>query len=305
MTVRTSNHGHALVGEGAPDPSMARIIVNTVPHCGTHLVASILNEIGYTHAQYRSLRRGRVRVGVNWRLSESFLNRLLRVHEANAAPISIASPQLVHMSLLKHNLRKVGPAEYFLSHAPFSENFNGVLVEQGWHGFVITRDPRDMCLSMISHVSKRPQHMAHRYLFSECETQSERIQSLLTGFQTDTGRWLQPLADMYSSILGWEQNPKFIFLRFEDLVGVKGGGTQSSQITAIERILENLQISDGSRRQYDPVAIGDRAFGKTTTFRKGQIGGWRKSFSELDKDNFKSEANSLLVKLEYETDDGW
>jgi hypothetical protein len=64
---------------------------------------------------------------------------------------------------------------------------------------------------------------------------------------------------------------------FEDLVGPNGGGTAEAQLRAATGLIDFLGVS-GSHAPEDVVkSLFNRdAF----TFFKGQIGGWRESFTE-------------------------
>jgi hypothetical protein len=44
---------------------------------------------------------------------------------------------------------------------------------------------------------------------------------------------------------------------------------------------------------------------KSHTYRKGATGGWRQSFTEQHKAEFKNVAGELLVKLGCEDDQNW
>ena len=66
-------------------------------------------------------------------------------------------------------------------------------------------------------------------------------------------------------------------VRFEDLVGSKGGGSDKAQYEVVRRLCEALRI---------PVQRGkintilESLYGNSVTFRKGMIGEWKKSFKE-------------------------
>ena len=127
------------------------MLVNTVPHCGTHLVSSILDTIGYKHATYRKYGLFRRKVGLNWRLSETFMNISPEKYD-NSVLVSVASPKLVRFEIVEKSLNKINFGEYALSHIPFNKKFSNYLIKHNWKGFFIIRDPRDMCLSMLRHI---------------------------------------------------------------------------------------------------------------------------------------------------------
>ena len=51
--------------------------------------------------------------------------------------------------------------------------------------------------------------------------------------------------------------------------------------------------------------IGINSFGKTTTFRSGQIGKWRDILSSTERDVCKKQLQSHLINLGYEKDNNW
>ncbi len=109
--------------------------------------------------------------------------------------------------------------------------------------------------------------------------------------------------DYYDVLLGWKDYPPFLTIRFEDLVGSKGGGNHENQITAIQRIAQHLDIklTDNLKQQ---CITG--AFGNTATFREGKIGNWKKYFKQKDKEVMKaSRLGKLLIELGYESDHTW
>ena len=188
-----------------------KVLINTVPHCGTHLVSSILDTIGYRHATYRKYGLFKRKVGLNWRLSETFLNFQPEKYD-DSLFVSVASPKLVRFELVKKSLNKISCGEYALSHIPFDKMFSDYLISQNWKGFFIIRDPRDMCLSMLRHIESRPNHFAHSYLFTNINSNSERIKAIVKGFTNEGNREFIGINKMYLSMLEWKNSSNFAFL---------------------------------------------------------------------------------------------
>jgi hypothetical protein len=75
-------------------------------------------------------------------------------------------------------------------------------------------------------------------------------------------------------MIAWQNEPNCLFVRFEDLIGEKGGGSDERQTDTIKRIASYLGIPcdrniDGKIKAiYDPSA---------RTFRSGKIDGWKTS----------------------------
>ena len=219
-----------------------KVLVNTVPHCGTHLVSSILDTIGYKHATYRKYGLFRRKVGLNWRLSETFMNISPEKYD-NSVLVSVASPKLVRFEIVEKSLNKINFGEYALSHIPFNKKFSNYLINHNWKGFFIIRDPRDMCLSMLRHIESRPNHFAHSYLFTKINSKSERIKAIVRGFTNEKNREFIGINKMYLSMLEWKNSSNFAFLKYEELVGEKGNG-KVIPIKFNKKIFNNLEYSE-------------------------------------------------------------
>jgi hypothetical protein len=72
---------------------------------------------------------------------------------------------------------------------------------------------------------------------------------------------------------GWQTDPRVLIVRFEELVGARGGGSQESQLAAGHRIADHLglDLSD------DQIVVAmDAAYRPDGgQFRRGQVGAWR------------------------------
>ena len=82
-----------------------------------------------------------------------------------------------------------------------------------------------------------------------------------------------PWPDIYDHFLPWKNSPAVLTVSFENLVGSRGGGSDQRQLETIGRILDHL----GDKRSHDAaLRIAKRIFNPSgSTFRKGQIDGWR------------------------------
>ncbi len=279
---------------------MKKVIINTVPHCGTHLVGSVLNLVGFKHASrfdWRSFKNKKI--SINWRTSEkdTLLNTKL---DKNAFYVSVASPQKVSSSSVEPTLDNVREKRYILSHVPFSVQFESILMEKNFKGISMIRDPRDMCLSMLNHIEFRPNHFAYNSLFVKKSNRLERIKSITKGFEIRHNGLKRPFGDlerMLNFILPWKDSKNFILLRFEDLVGPSGGGSLQKQKKSILSILNHLDIEN-----IDVSKVADSVFGNSSTFRKGMINRWKSELNDQEKSVFK-EYNKLFLSLDYEAID--
>ena len=110
-------------------------------------------------------------------------------------------------------------------------------------------------------------------------------------------------------------DPNNLVCRYEDLVGIMGGGTQEAQLAELERIARFLRVP---LSQVDLSIIASQLYGDeinpfgkegfkhyTSTFQNGKIGAWKTAFNEEHKAAFKKKLGSALIELGYEKDDNW
>lgn len=276
-----------------------KVLINTIPHCGTHLVSSILDTIGYSPATYRKFGIIKKKVDLNWRLSEKILN-LSPEKYTDSIQVSVGSPKLVRFNIVKKTLNQVENGKYALSHVPFNEELSNYLISNNWKGIFIIRDPRDMISSMLRHIENRSHHPFHFYLFKKKKSNSERIEEIVKGFINEKNRKFVGINRMYTSMLKWKKSLNFVFLKYEELVGSKGDGDAVNQKNSIKKILNKLNFTKNTIDNNLLNYIGNESYGKSGTFRKGKIGSWKDKFNEKDVIIFKKYANELLISLGYE-----
>ena len=109
--------------------------------------------------------------------------------------------------------------------------------------------------------------------------------------------------NFYDLYKGWYDYPGVYITTFERLVGSKGGGSDEVQLQEINNIIQHLgvSLSENAIEQIQADLFG----GTGVIFRTGQIGEWKKYFTEDDKNTFKEVAGQLLIDLGYEQDFNW
>ncbi len=112
------------------------------------------------------------------------------------------------------------------------------------------------------------------------------------------------------------KDPNNLVSKYENLVGVLGGGSDEEQILELERIADFLEIpvSQWTLSEIASNIYGDQKnpFGKEegfenfkSTFKQGKIGSWKNVFNEGHKEAFKKKLGSALIAFGYEMDDRW
>ncbi len=83
-------------------------------------------------------------------------------------------------------------------------------------------------------------------------------------------------------------------VRFEELIGARGGGDDDTQARTIRAIYDHLGVEPRHAR------LSERLFSSASpTFRKGQIGSWRESFDPELEALFEREAGRWMEVYGY------
>lgn len=90
--------------------------------------------------------------------------------------------------------------------------------------------------------------------------------------------YLESIGQRARLVDGWRLCSQALIVRFEDLVGEKGGGTREQQRHEIMRVVKflNLEVSEDMLEEIQKSLFGMPG----RTFRKGQAGGWRDVLDE-------------------------
>jgi hypothetical protein len=155
----------------------------------------------------------------------------------------------------------------------------------------ICRDPRDVLLSMLNFARARnlPTHVA-----ALLDPMSDEDALLLL---LDGGGRLVPFADYYDAYHGWLSAPCVAQLRFEDLVGPRGGGDAARQ----EEACMTLATLAGFSPQDEKVksAVQNVFNIQAGTFFKGQVGAWREAFTPAVSRAYERNAGRLAERWGY------
>jgi hypothetical protein len=154
----------------------------------------------------------------------------------------------------------------------------------------IYRDPRDCLVSAVHWASKgKPEHVSGMLgRLSE----EDALLALLSGRDS-----LIPFARWFDAYRSWLDVPDAIFLRFEDIIGVRGGGSDARQKECFENVVSGLGIQ--VTPQVFETALSMAFNPRAGTFRSGQIGGWQESFSKKVAQEFEQKAGHLLNLWNY------
>ena len=273
-----------------------RVVANSIPKSGTNLLVRLLTLLGFEQTSEMGI-RSRLVAG-----PFSPARKLLRARSKEKVTIGVVSPQRIDRRWLERRLSRV-PDGYFVSaHCVYSPELASLFAGERMRVVCILRDPRDVAVSQMHHIKQRKEHFAHE-AFLKLPSDHERLLHSIRGGELG-GRRLQSLDERYRQFLGWQDDDNAMVIKFEDLVGPRGGGSAEAQRCTVERVARHLGVSANEETVPSP-SIEEGLYGLGRTFRKGQIGGWRSEFSEEHARAARAVAGPLLVELGYEADPDW
>lgn len=159
------------------------------------------------------------------------------------------------------------------------------------------RDPRDALISLINFVEGRTaqgygnfyeRRVFNRILLDK-PTMADKIEYalrdpyFLARTEYDKAIWLL-------------HHPAVCKVRFEDLVGPKGGGSATNQRKAVSRIIAHVGATGADVERAADAIFNPRSW----SFHKGQIGAWREAFSARNLDMFDDLYGDVLDQFGYE-----
>jgi hypothetical protein len=219
--------------------------------------------------------------------------------DADGLSAGVDWPVALRRATLPRWLEAIGPGRFAEAHLPFSPAAAEELRASGARPVLMLRDPRDLAVSHAEHLASHPEHFLHEAYRSM--TPPERLLASIVGLRV-AAVGLLDVGARFRSVLPWGAEAGALALRFEDLVGPRGGGTREAQVDALARLARHA----GARCSSDRLeTAADQLFGGTATFRAGQVGSWRRAFAPEHVAAFKRCAGGLLIQLGYESGEAW
>lgn len=262
------------------------ILVNSVPKSGTNLARKAICNLPGIY--WSGLHIGESSVGSR----ESFANQSAVL---SACKVGVDRPVDAGVTWLKNEASQVGNGSVSTCHIPFSKKAHQVFRKRRLSHIAIVRHPADVALSHAHYINLSPDHFAYGYYKDLSD--EERVRTSILGVPKIG---LESLSSRYTSILKWEDEGDALILKFENLVGPKGGGSLQKQIDALDRLAKYCQIRVSSNVLAESA---NGIFGGTHTFEKGrggQIGGWRQDMSLSNKEVLRAELGKITKRLDYD-----
>ncbi len=164
------------------------------------------------------------------------------------------------------------------------------------------RDPRDVMVSFVNylcgHTGRGFGNFAVYQVMSRTLSKFDSFEDRLTYALEDINfPGHGDLRDLYWLF----KHPYVCTVRFEELIGPKGGASHEQQVSAIQRILTHLNVSD------DPEELAQKVYNPHAfTFHKGKSGSWRECFTPRQLDLCERRFGEVLDLFAYrEQQEDW
>lgn len=269
----------AAYGKIAFDKSRASVLCNSYPKSGTHLLHQILKQIP----------------------SYAFWNDIVSVQALSGV-----------MNTQAHLGWKLGSApagSIVRSHLTYSAEVMAVLAEREYKKIFICRDLRDVALSHAKWVVKEPRIFLHNIYKDHYKDDSARLMASIRGVPLGTpfgSNVSHPsIGEDFARWSGWLSDQDTLVVRFESLVGSRGGGDDDLRWETIRGILNHIGVEMTNSEIHKVFSFEALNPAAAHTFRKGQIGGWREVYTTEHVEAFKTVAGQTLIDLGYESDYAW
>jgi len=284
-----------------------RILVNSMPKSGTFLLCRAVDLLGFCDiADSNLFKRILTRLGfglpssLNHETADRHLVRRIYGYfnedKTSMIQIGATSPVPVPLKLVANWFKKVPAGNYIAGHIPWSEDLDKILSGLGYKHILIIRDPRDVLVSFLHYVIK-PEHELSKD-FKELSRDEQLEFAIRGGYAKTRGTQVLGIGQAFRSIINWKQSGNCLFVRFEDLVGEKGGGSKKKQSEAIKKICDYLEVSSDEK---SISSLCESLFNPNSpTFRKGQIGAWKKELTGDWIKTFNKTNADLLREFEYD-----
>jgi len=281
----------------------SRILVNSLPKSGTHLLTKAVELFGYqeymTHHDNRHQTDSTLPLLLNYRQAK-LAQKIDNPQQANDIGIGAFSPYYVNADSLRYWLEQLAAKQYIQGHLPWHPQLSDLLDSLDYRYVVIIRDPRAVVASLLPFIMNAAKtDMGAHFLAADFEPLSfrQRLDFILDGgFAKQANLAVQAFSEVFYAMLAWQQQTGCLLLRFEDLIGEQGGGDNGLQYRSVVNIAEHLGYEADHLSEQQIASIYSP---KARTFRSGQIKSWQQNLSDQDAQHLDSYCRPLCKAAGY------
>ena len=222
-----------------------KVILNSLPKSGTHLLESLFLQMPLMRHSGR---------------------KTLRIETQN--PIR---RRLKTIASLKKG-------QFLLGHLQYDESILQTTNARDIKIIHLIRDPRDVLISHLNYVERMDVTQKSHKFISQFDNRKDKLKAMMKGKEGV----LEPFPVVLNKFQPWVDQNDVLCIKFEDLIGANGGGSNQKQTEAVKRICEFISIEVDADQLHD---ICQKIYSpKSSTFNKGKIGNWKNVLNVDEKE---------------------
>lgn len=273
-----------------------KIIANSLPKSGTHVLTRVLDLAGLIENKMHfsgSLVR---------QASKNPIRNLIKSNKISydledSVPVDLDIQVYLKEKHFRKMLNEFPDNTYSQGHLPYSDKTVKLLEQYNVKMIYIIRDPRDVLISHFHH-HFRDKHYEGYSLMNSLDNNKDRILLSLYGFnENNVARKISSLRDRVINSMEWYRSNSDLILplKFEEIIGSKGGSEDTLQIKSLSKIENFLNLKEGTLINQR----NDIFYTNASTFRKGKINDWKNYFDQDIKNQVYAEVGDILTELGY------
>ncbi len=251
-----------------------RVFVNSLPKAGTHLLTALFG------------------------VTPGLMNARLHLTSADLIGAGGEGPS---PDALRSRLASIRPGQAMTVHLPWSADMAAVPANLDFAIVNMIRDPRDMLVSRMFYIMGLRRHYLHRHLAENFTDERSRMLALIVGPRSDDecfGGRFRPYAEVLDDYLGWTMTSGVLTVRFEDLIGPRGGvAAREDQLACLRRLYDHIGLPIADNRLNGLALRLERS--SSPTMRRGRVGDWRDHFDADVSARIEEQAGGLLARMGY------
>lgn len=254
-----------------PAPPGPRVLANSMPKSGTHLLASLLDQLD----------------------GMRFAGHLVAFDDADRHQPTRP------LKTLDRRLAGLRDSHYLGGHLIRDPAVEQRVASSGVKLVTILRDPRAVVVSGAHYVQTATQLKGRSEALKLFPDHDSVLRGLVFGHgEPGDEMYFPEIGARYALYAGWATSSTGITVRFEDLIGARGGGSDERQHAEVARILEHLGY--GTTTQ-SATELAERLFSeRAITFRAGTIDSWRADLPEDLAKEITTRCAASMTQLGYE-----
>jgi sulfotransferase 6B1 len=260
-----------MVDRMLPAPPGPRAVANSMPKSGTHLLATLYDQLE------------------GMRLSG-------RLVAFDCGDRFDPAPRLKEIDKV---LRRLRDSRYVGGHLICEPEIEAMVRERNIKLVTILRDPRAVIVSGAHYVMDAKQLKGRDEALELFPDRDSMLRALVFGYAEPGEKFYFPeIGERFRAYASWVDSSVGLTVRFEDLIGGRGGGSDDEQVEKVAQIVQFLGYGDGAE---SATAIAERLFSeKVITFRAGTIDSWREDLPADLAREIEERCADSMARLGYE-----